>query len=105
MKKSLSLQKKLQKLQAVYFLNKKDTLNNLIFTSDRDVKLEADVAAENLIKDIIKNDSSFPILAEESGKSVDDLGDTFWVVDPLDGTANYSRDIPICCVSIALVRI
>jgi myo-inositol-1(or 4)-monophosphatase len=84
-------------------LNKKDILNNSIFTSDRDVKLEADVAAENIIKDIIKNDSSFPILAEESGKSVDDLGDTFWVVDPLDGTANYTRDIPLCCVSIALV--
>jgi len=84
-------------------LNKKDILNNSIFTSDRDVKLEADVAAENIIKDIIKNDSNFPILAEESGKSVDDLGDTFWVVDPLDGTANYTRDIPLCCVSIALV--
>jgi len=84
-------------------LNNKDILNNSIFTSDRDVKLEADVAAENIIKDIIKNDSNFPILAEESGKSVDDLGDTFWVVDPLDGTANYTRDIPLCCVSIALV--
>jgi myo-inositol-1(or 4)-monophosphatase len=28
---------------------------------------------------------------------------TFWVVDPLDGTANYARNIPICCVSIALI--
>jgi myo-inositol-1(or 4)-monophosphatase len=26
-----------------------------------------------------------------------------WVVDPLDGTANYSRSIPLCCVSIAYV--
>ena len=26
-----------------------------------------------------------------------------WVVDPLDGTANYSRNIPLCCVSIALL--
>ena len=25
-------------------------------------------------------------------------------MDPLDGTANYSRNIPICCVSIALIR-
>ena len=24
-------------------------------------------------------------------------------MDPLDGTANYTRDIPLCCVSIALV--
>tara|TARA_B110000091_G_C13747527_1_gene446166 strand:- start:244 stop:1008 length:765 start_codon:yes stop_codon:yes gene_type:complete len=85
-------------------LNQKDILNNSIFTSDRDVKLEADIAAENLIKGIIEIESNFPILAEESGKSADDLGDTFWVVDPLDGTANYARDIPLCCISIALVQ-
>ena len=32
-----------------------------------------------------------------------ELGNTFWVVDPLDGTSNYSRDFPICCISIALI--
>ena len=41
-------------------------------------------------------------MAEESGKSIENLGQIFWVVDPLDGTANYNRDIPICCVSIGL---
>ena len=46
---------------------------------------------------------SFSILAEESGKSVENLGNLFWVVDPLDGTVNYSRNIPLCCVSIALI--
>ena len=83
--------------------NKKD-LNKAIFESSKDVKLEADVSAEKLIKAILAKESVYPILAEESGKSVDDLGSTFWVVDPLDGTANYSRDIPICCVSIALIK-
>ena len=28
----------------------------------------------------------------------------FLVVDPLDGTANFSRNIPICCISIALIE-
>lgn len=102
-KKELTTAKKAAKTAGHILLNNKDALNNSIFTSDRDIKLEADIAAENLIKDIIKNESSFPILAEESGKSLEDLGDTFWVVDPLDGTANYTRDIPLCCVSIALV--
>ena len=32
------------------------------------------------------------------------LGSSFWVVDPLDGTSNYSRDFPICCISIALIH-
>ena len=27
-----------------------------------------------------------------------------WVIDPLDGTANYNRGIPISCVSIGLVK-
>ena len=101
--KELVTAKKAAKAAGEILLNKKHILNNSIYTSDRDIKLEADITAENLIKNIIKNESIFPILAEESGKSVENLGETFWVVDPLDGTANYSRDIPICCVSIALV--
>ena len=78
-------------------------LNKLSVSDKRDTKLEADVSSENLIKKIIKNDSDYEILAEESGKSSDDLGKTFWVIDPLDGTANYNRDIPICCVSIGMI--
>ncbi len=78
-------------------------LNKLSVSDKRDTKLEADFSSENLIKKIIKNDSDYEILAEESGKSSDDLGKTFWVIDPLDGTANYNRDIPICCVSIGMI--
>ena len=103
-KYELTIANKAAKAAGKILLNQKDILNNSIFTSDRDVKLEADIAAENLIKGIIEIESNFPILAEESGKSADDLGDTFWVVDPLDGTANYARDIPLCCISIALVQ-
>ena len=103
-KYELTIANKAAKAAGNILLNQKDILNNSIFTSDRDVKLEADIAAENLIKGIIESESSFPILAEESGKSADDLGDTFWVVDPLDGTVNYARNIPLCCISIALVQ-
>ena len=83
---------------------KKSDLNVETFSSERDIKLEADVVAETLIKEIIQDESNIPILAEESGKSSENLGDIFWVIDPLDGTANYSRNIPICCVSIALIK-
>ena len=83
--------------------NKKD-LNQSIYSSDTDIKLKADVEAENLIKTMLKSRSVFSILAEESGKSENKLEETFWVVDPLDGTANYTRDIPLCCVSIALMH-
>ena len=75
-----------------------------IFSSDKDIKLTADIQAEQSIKDIISAESSYPILAEESGKSVEKLGDTYWIIDPLDGTANYSRSIPISAVSICLMH-
>lgn len=83
---------------------KKSDLNIETSSSERDIKLEADIVTETLIKEIIEDESNIPILAEESGKSSENLGDIFWVIDPLDGTANYSRDIPICCVSIALIK-
>jgi myo-inositol-1(or 4)-monophosphatase len=85
-------------------IEQKNNLNKSIFSSNTDIKLEADIVAEKLIKEILSNETSFPILAEESGQSSDQLSDIFWVVDPLDGTANYSRNIPICCVSIALIK-
>ncbi len=87
-----------------YLVNNKDILREISSSSNRDIKLYADIKAENLIKEILIKDSNFSILAEESGKSKEILDETFWVVDPLDGTANYARDIPLCCVSIALMH-
>ena len=85
-------------------VDSKNELNDEISNKLRDTKLKADVDSENLIKNHISQNSKYPILAEESGKSEEHLGATYWVVDPLDGTANYNRDIPICCVSIGLVH-
>ena len=53
-------------------VNKKD-LNQSIYSSDTDIKLKADVEAENLIKSMLSRRSNFPILAEESGKSENKL--------------------------------
>ena len=81
----------------------KNNLNRTISSTDRDIKLQADIEVEKIIKDIINNDSSFGILAEESGMSSEKSYENLWIVDPLDGTANYSRNIPLCCVSIAIL--
>ena len=84
-------------------LNLKAELNKENISSGKDIKLKADIEAEKLIQEYLLSKSDIPILGEETGASVSNLGKTFWVVDPLDGTANYSRNIPICCVSIALI--
>ena len=91
-------------LEAGNFLRKnKENLNKTKSSTDRDIKIQADIEAEKIIKDIINDGSSFGILAEESGISSDESYKNLWVVDPLDGTANYSRSIPLCCVSIAML--
>ncbi len=41
-----------------------------------------------------------PILAEESGGS---QAETRWAVDPLDGTTNFIRGLPLVAVSVALI--
>ena len=69
----------------------------------RDIKLNIDIESEKLILDFINQNSKLPILSEESGTS-NDLGDTYWIVDPLDGSSNYFRKIDICAVSIALMH-
>ena len=77
-------------LEAGDFLRKnKNNLNNTIYSTNRDIKLQADIEAEKIIKDIINSDSSHGILAEESGISSEKSYKNLWVVDPLDGTANY----------------
>ncbi|MBI2424632.1 MAG: inositol monophosphatase [Candidatus Hydrogenedentes bacterium] len=68
----------------------------------RDIKLQADQDAEAIILEVLA-ESGFPVLAEESGEHGAVGGDQpAWIVDPLDGTLNFSRRLPICCVSIAL---
>ena len=103
-KSDLILAKKAAIDSGKFLLREKEKVNQRTNSDSKDIKLRADVESENIIKSIITSQSSYPILAEETGKSSEDLGDIFWVIDPLDGTANYSRSIPICCVSIGLVH-
>ena len=102
--RELKVAKKAAQKAGKILIRDKQDLNQSIFISDKDIKLKADVEAENLIKSILESETTHSILAEESGKSKENLDQTFWVVDPLDGTANYARDIPLCCVSIALMH-
>ena len=104
LKKEINIAIKAALSSGKYLKKNKTELNKTSSSDPKDIKLDADVASENLIKKIINENSYYEILAEESGESSEDLGTTFWVVDPLDGTANYNRDIPICCVSIGMIK-
>jgi len=67
----------------------------------KDVKTVADVASESLIRRHLEA-TGVQVLGEESvGMPPIDRTAPFWVVDPLDGTFNFTRGFPLCCVSIA----
>lgn len=64
---------------------------------------EADKQSEEkIISHITKNCPSHSILSEEAGKHETD-SDYTWIIDPLDGTTNYTHQYPLVCVSIGLV--
>ena len=73
-----------------------------------DLVTDADIAAERIIVDLIRN--AFPehkVVGEEetagNPRSVSKEG-YCWVVDPLDGTTNYAHGVPHFSVSLALLH-
>ena len=86
-----------------YLLKNQGKELKILLNQGRDIKLQLDTDTEQLIKNSLSSQSAFSILGEETGFS-DDVGEFYWVVDPLDGTSNFLRDIPISCVSIALMQ-
>ena len=71
---------------------------------ERDIKLTEDKLSEDSITAYLHERSALPILSEEAGWRFGRATGTqyYWVVDPLDGSFNYYRGIPLCCTSIAL---
>ncbi len=65
----------------------------------------ADHAAETeILRRLRAHDRTIPILAEESADRKLKGSERLWVVDPLDGTLNFSQGVPFYCVAIAYVE-
>lgn len=82
------------------------------FNSKRQVKhkskgnlvTDADILSEKSILEFLRKEyPDFNVLSEESNSAATITG-WAWIVDPLDGTNNYTFGIPFFCVNIALVR-
>lgn len=78
----------------------------------KDIKTQADLEAEKIIFESLSQ-TGLMILSEEEGmdkraesgsvpEEVLSSAGPIWIVDPLDGTYNFTRGFPFCCVSIAL---
>jgi myo-inositol-1(or 4)-monophosphatase len=74
----------------------------LVFKGPQDYLTETDGQVEKLIRAGLSK--SFPkdsFFGEESGG---EFSRDAWIVDPIDGTANFARGIPHWCISIGFAR-
>lgn len=98
---AINMAKMAGEIQLKLFRSKE--LNIATKQNDFDVVTTADKASERAIVDYI-NDvyPDHSILTEESGLSLNGNSDWEWVIDPLDGTTNYSAGLPWFNVSIGI---
>ncbi|MBW2275984.1 MAG: inositol monophosphatase, partial [Deltaproteobacteria bacterium] len=70
---------------------------------DVDLVTDYDRRAQDLIaRGLAERFPGFALLAEEDGAPGDSAATTTWIVDPLDGTTNFSHGHPLFAISIGL---
>ncbi len=77
-------------------------LKDIQFKGEKDIVTEADFASDVLIRKLLT--AAFPshnIITEEEA-AIDHGSEFTWYVDPIDGTVNYSRGMPLWGVSAGL---
>ena len=80
--------------------------------SDYKLKLDqspvtvADLESSKLITTLLERETDYPVLSEESviDYKVRQSWDTYWLVDPLDGTKEFINHNPEFTVNIALIK-
>ncbi|WP_173379508.1 inositol monophosphatase family protein [Fibrobacter succinogenes] len=99
----LSVAETLAKQAGDLCLEIQNDLGEVHYKSKKDVVTRADIASEKLIVEGIRK--AFPehsIRTEEAG-IIEGSDPRFrWIIDPVDGTVNFSRGIPLWGISIAL---
>jgi len=71
---------------------------------ERDMASELDFAVERAVRNLLaQRTPGIGFLGEEFGGSGGGEGLT-WVLDPIDGTVNFVHGMPLCAVSLGLVR-
>lgn len=74
--------------------------------SDRDFVSDRDFSIEKKIRTFLEDETpEIGFLGEEEGGSSNDGDSPFWILDPIDGTSNFIRGIPLCGISLSLVSL
>ncbi|SDG70509.1 inositol monophosphatase family protein [Mucilaginibacter sp. P25] len=103
LKKYLDVAVKAAEMASELLLQAKQAPVKINSSVNKDIKLDADVQSESLIVKYLAENSPYDILSEESGTVKTSADQTLrWIVDPLDGSLNFSRDFDMYGVSIGL---
>ena len=73
----------------------KSNISDLVTRADRE-------SEEHIVRAVAADYPTYAVLGEEGGDRGAVGSDYRWVVDPLDGTTNFSQGLPVFAVSIAL---
>jgi len=69
----------------------------------KDFVTKTDMRVEKiLIEELSKSKKNYSFITEETGIIKNSDKDTFWIIDPIDGTTNFLHGIPHFAISIAL---
>jgi myo-inositol-1(or 4)-monophosphatase len=72
--------------------------------SARDLVTDVDLAVEEAVRAFLTRETPhIGILGEEHGRTGPTDDALWWALDPVDGTTNFARGIPLCGVSLGLV--
>jgi myo-inositol-1(or 4)-monophosphatase len=85
-------------------LSRYENVGEITEKAPKDVVTEVDLLCEELMVDTISG--RYPedaILSEERGGEVSETGRT-WLLDPVDGTANYMKANPMFCACVAVME-
>jgi myo-inositol-1(or 4)-monophosphatase len=77
---------------------------SVLAKGERDMVTDVDLAVEDAVREFLTRETpEIGILGEEHGHTGRSDGALWWALDPVDGTANLTRGIPLCAVSLGLV--
>jgi myo-inositol-1(or 4)-monophosphatase len=103
LKKELEIALKAARAGAkIVFENFGESKDSRVKGNSKGLVTATDLASEKAIIDILSAESDYEILSEESGTLHKNSGPK-WVIDPLDGTNNFARSLPLFAVSVGLM--
>ena len=102
LRQSLAIAIKAARRAQSVFQKNAPLFRHVVSKSDREIKVNLDYSLETEILEELRESSDLPILSEESDHVRED--GLWWIVDPLDGSLNWLRNIPFFSISIGLYR-